>query len=387
MILLVHPTAELYGSDRVFLASVSAMMQAGHTVFVSLAEAGPLEAELRSRGAEVLVCPSPILRKSIFTPRGFVHAVTESLRGITQGSRLIRQLQPELIYVNTITIPLWNMLAKMHRIPLLVHVHEGEASTGALMRKALALPLFAADAIVANSNFSAGVIKSSFKRLGARIQVLYNAVPGPSTPEPVRTELAGPLRLAYIGRLSPRKGVDVAIDALSILKQRGVDAELDLIGAVYSGYEWYQDQLHEQVRDYELETKVRFRGFKEEIWDLVAQSDIVVVPSRADEPFGNTAVEAILAGRPVIASETTGLIEAIAGYQAGTPVKANDPVALANAVQNMMATWADMQERLTRDLQTAKKRHSVDAYTDYLSEIVDQIISPREVRVFGASKG
>lgn len=386
-VLLVHPTAELYGSDRVFLESVSGLLLAGHRVRVSLAASGPLEHELRSRGAKVVVCPSPVLRKSIFTPGGFVSAVADTFRGLSQGTRLIRQLQPDIIYVNTITIPLWNVLARLHRRPLLVHVHEAEASTGTLMRKALALPLFLASSIVANSRFSASVIEGSFNRLGHRIQVVYNAVPGPAKPSPLRTPLRAPVRLAYVGRLSPRKGVDIALGALALLTERGVDAELDLVGGVFPGYEWYEQQLREQVKTGGLEAKVRFCGFQTKIWDSLAGVDIVLVPSRADEPFGNTAVEAILGGRPVIASNTTGLIEATAGYSAATRVPPNDPAALATTIQTVIAHWTGLAELLTADLVMARQRHSLTAYQAHIAAAIERAVTADRTRVFEAPRG
>lgn len=373
-VLLVHPTAELYGSDRVFLESVSGLLLAGHRVMVSLAVGGPLEDELRSRGAGVVICPSPVLRKSMLKPRGFISAMAKAFHGIGQGSRLIRQVQPEAIYVNTITIPLWNVLARLHRIPLLVHVHEGEASSGILMRKALALPLLLAGSIIANSRFSAGVVEGSFHRLGQRIEVIYNAVPGPAHPAPARTALTSAVRLAYIGRLSPRKGVDIALESLALLTARGVDAELDIVGAVFPGYEWYEQQLRDQVRSEHLEGKVRFLGFQPRIWDLMAETDIVLVPSRADEPFGNTAVEAILGGRPVIASATTGLVEATAGYAAASTVQANDPAELASAVERMLANWSQITGLLPADLLLARQRHSLAGFQANIAAALDDIV-------------
>ncbi|WP_258067083.1 glycosyltransferase [Arthrobacter sp. GMC3] len=372
---MVHPTAELYGSDRVFLESVSALVLAGQSVVVSLPVSGPLERELLSRGARVEFCPSPVLRKSILKPRGFSQAVGETLKGIRQGSRLIRRERPDAIYVNTLTIPLWNLLSGLYRVPLIVHVHEGEASARPIVRMALALPLFLAKTTIANSRFSAGVIEGSFRRLGKRIQVVYNAVPGPLNLSPVRAELGNPVRLTYIGRLSPRKGVDVAIDSLALLLSRGLVAQLDIVGAVFPGYEWYEQQLNDQIKEKNLCGKVHFHGFQPSVWNFVANSDIVVVPSRADEPFGNTAVEAILGGRPVIASETTGLIEATAGYGSASRVRPNDSDALATAVQTVVAGWSDVAGRLVTDLLLARQRHSLDQYHKNIASIVEENIA------------
>lgn len=370
--LLLHPSAELYGSDRVFLESVNALVLAGNDVVVALPVTGPLEHELRIRGARVEICPSPVLRKSMFHPRSLLQTAGATVLGMRQGRQLIRRFRPSVIYVNTMTIPLWNILARLYRIPLVVHVHEGEASASAAMRMILATPLLLSTTLIANSRFSAGVIAGSLRRLGPRTTVVYNAVPGPSSPPAIRQSLTSAVRLMYVGRLSPRKGVDVAISALALLEQKGIGVELDLIGAVFPGYEWYEQELIEQVTALRLDKKVRFHGFVPSIWDHVAGCDMLLVPSLADEPFGNTAVEAILGGRPVIASNTTGLIEATAGYGAAKRVVPKDPHAIAAAVCELMAQWNEMPATLAEDLLIARTRHDLERYQQRIIEVVEK---------------
>ena len=70
-VLLTHPTADLYGSDRVFMESVSALVAVHPRVVVALPVRGPLVAELTRRGAQVEICETPVLRKSMLSLRGF----------------------------------------------------------------------------------------------------------------------------------------------------------------------------------------------------------------------------------------------------------------------------------------------------------------------------
>ncbi|MFF1574791.1 glycosyltransferase [Leifsonia sp. NPDC058292] len=369
-VLVAHPSAELYGSDRVMLESVSGLIDDGWEVVVTVPADGPLLPLLRERGARVEICPSPVLRKSVLRPAGMLQFLRTTAAGARRGSSLIRRERPALVYVNTITIPLWAVLARTHRTKVVTHVHEGEASASVTMRRVLALPLFLSSSLIANSRFSVGVLESSFRRLARRTEVVYNAVPGPPAPRPVRRKLDGGMRVTYVGRLSPRKGVDVAIDALAELRSRGVDADLSLIGSVFPGYEWYEDQLREQVAAADLGSRVTFHGFQPSVWDLVGSSDVVVVPSRVDEPFGNTAVEAILAGRPVIASATSGLLEATAGYRTATTVDPGSVDALANAIEDTIDGWTERADAVGDDTLAAEARHSVTAYRARIARIV-----------------
>ena len=74
----------------------------------------------------------------------------------------------------------------------------------------------------------------------------------------------------------------------------------------------FGEQLRDQAADGDLD--VDFAGFDSWIWPHLARADVVLVPSRFDEPFGTAAVEAVLALRPVIASNSSGLREAAGGY-------------------------------------------------------------------------
>ena len=296
--------------------------------------------------------------------------LADTAAGWAAGWRLLSRERPAVLYVNTMTIPLWQLLGRMRRVPVLTHVHEGEASASRLVRAALALPLFLSAAIVANSEFSAGVLAGSFARLGRRARVVYNGVPGPPAPRAPRIRLDSPVMVSYIGRLSPRKGVDVAIDALALLTARGIDARLDLVGGVFPGYEWYEHQLREQVKQKQLDRRVLFHGFTPSIWELVNASDMVVVPSRADEPFGDTAVEVILSGRPVIASATSGLLEATAGYRTAHVVTPGDAAALADEVQATIDRWSGSSTAMLSDIETARRRHGPEVYRKSISTLV-----------------
>ena len=373
-VLFAHPSGELYGSDRVLLESVSALVDAGRRVVVTLPVGGPLVGHLRARGAETVICPSPVLRKSALRPAGFVKLVGEVIVGAVRGSALISKERPALLFVNTVTIPLWILLARVRGVPVLVHVHEGEASASRLVKRVLAFPLLFANRIVANSRFSVGVLAGSFRRF-ATTTVVYNGVPGPEAASGPRGHLEGDLKVAYVGRLSPRKGVDVALDAVARLNGQGIPTSLDLIGAVYPGYEWYEEQLRQQAERLGLEGRVSFSGFRDSVWEAISASDIMVVPSRVDEPFGNTAVEAILGGRPVIASATSGLIEATSGYECAKTITPGDPVALAAAIADAAEHWDGVGARIKRDIARAHARHAPSVYRKEIAEIVERMLT------------
>jgi hypothetical protein len=143
------------------------------------------------------------------------------------------------------------------------------------------------------------------------------------------------VRIVLVGRLSPRKGTDVAIEAIGKLKR---PVTLDVYGSVFAGYEWFEAQLRQRIAELGIADAVRLHGFRADVWPAYADADIALVPSRV-EPFGNTAVEAQLAGVPVIVTDAQGLPETVSGGKFGTIVPTDDPDALADAINALLDDW------------------------------------------------
>ena len=390
-VLIAHPSADLYGSDRVMLETVDAMVAEGRQVAVTLPADGPLVRLIQERGARVEICLSPVLRKSALRPVGMVKLLLETARSLPASISLIRRSGAAVVLVNTVTIPFWIPVARLVRRPVICHVHEAEASASSVIKRALALPLLLANALIVNSRFSLTVLTSSFARLGRKATVVVNAVPGPEHPTLARESLDGVVRLLYIGRLSPRKGPDVAIEAVSVLRSCGVRATLDLVGAPFPGYEWFEQDLRDMVRRRGLGDAVTFHGFQSDVWRHLASADVVVVPSVKDEPFGNTAVESVLSARPVVVSATSGLQEAVEGYGSAQQVRPADPDALADAIGRVYDDWPTFREKAFADAHTAAERHAPAEYARRVCEIVDSVQRsadrPRGGSIAGVMRG
>src|SRR5699024_7431774 len=237
---------------------------------------------------------------------------------------------------------------------------EAEAAGSRLVNAALYLPHLASTRTLVNSEFSLRTIRGALAPLARRAEVIYNGVASPEDPQPPRAELTGPLRVLYLGRLSPRKGPDLVIEAASRLQDAGRSVAVTLLGTAFDGYEWYEEQLREQAGSSGVE--VEFAGFHQEIWPFLAAADVLVVPSRLAEPFGNTAVEGVLALRPVIASECGGLREAAGGYSTTRLVTSDDPAAIAEELESLSAMWPQMVAGTRGSRAEALRRHAPEVY-------------------------
>jgi len=368
-LLLAHPSAELYGSDRVTVESAAALVEAGWEVVVALGAQGPLRAELENAGARVVVTPVPVLRKNLMSPAGVLRFALANLRAAPALWRLLRRVRPDVVYVSTVTVPLWLPLARLARRPVLCHVHEAEEGLHRAVGLALAAPLLCAQLVVANSGLSRDVLVRHLPRLARRTRVVDNGVPGPPRWSRARSSLDPPVRLVLVGRISPRKGTDVAVCALGLLRDRGLRADLTLVGGAFAGYEWFERQVRDDVRRLRLDDAVHWAGVLPTIWPSLAAADVALVPSRV-EPFGNAAVEALLAARPVVVADTQGLREIVEPGVDGERTAAGDAATLADAIERIVRDWPASVERAGRARESAADRFAPARYRAEISAAV-----------------
>jgi glycosyltransferase involved in cell wall biosynthesis len=170
----------------------------------------------------------------------------------------------------------------------------------------------------------------SHKRFpGVRTVIVRNGVELPT--ELRKTDSNGKLRITYLGRLHPIKGIERLLEACKFLDQHSEPWHLAIAG---SGTPAYADSLKSKVAELGLEAHVHFLGevsgdAKE---NLFAHSDVALVPSYV-ENFGMVIAEALAHKVPVIASKGTPW-EGLQANGCGLWVE-NDPQTLAAAIRQI----------------------------------------------------
>ena len=149
-LVVAHPSTELYGADLQMLESVRAALAAGWTVTLVLPADGPLAERAHGLGADVVIASFPVLRKSLLSPRGLVGLAARSATALVRAARFLRSTHADVLYVSTVTIPVWLAAARLARVPSLCHVHEAEEDQPRAITAGLTAPLLLADALVAN---------------------------------------------------------------------------------------------------------------------------------------------------------------------------------------------------------------------------------------------
>lgn len=157
--------------------------------------------------------------------------------------------------------------------------------------------------------------------------------------------------LACVGRLVPAKDQKRAMDALLMLRQRGIDAVLWLIGEAHVPKEQaYRTELVEHARQLGVEDHVRFTGYQADVLGCMAAADVVVMTSKY-EGLPNVAVEAGIAARPLVGLRVSGLGETIKEGITGHVVDQDDVTGLADRLEEL-ARDPDLVERMGKAAST-----------------------------------
>lgn len=151
----------------------------------------------------------------------------------------------------------------------------------------------------------------------------YNVEPEPSV-----------ISVVMAARLLREKGVYQFVDAARTLKQRGLDVTFKLVGEPDPGN---PNTVTKQELDlWSNEGCVELLGFRQDINQVFAKSNIVVLPSFYGEGLPKVLIEAAACGRAVVTTENPGCLEAIEVNKTGFAVPIKDSIALADAIEKLV---------------------------------------------------
>lgn len=191
-----------------------------------------------------------------------------------------------------------------------------------------------------------------------RTSVVHNGVdPARFTPAPWRPA-DGKLQVVAVGRLDPRKGLDLAIEAVAALP----NVELTIVG---DGEERGRLEALAGAR-------VRFAGYSPDPRPAIASAD-AVLSSAKEEGLGIALLEAMAMGRPVIAVPTGGIPEIVVEGETGWLADARTATALARVLERAAADRPELERRGRAARERVTSAFSLEAMRDGYEAIYAEI--------------
>jgi glycosyltransferase involved in cell wall biosynthesis len=336
----------------------------------------------RNRWRPMLVChPEPGLARLLqearrsdvelrLVPRG-------GLSAIIQLQRVLRATRPSIFHAHlnwSVGCRRGLLAAALARVPAVVTTAQlfggPERCPPSLVQQIASMTV---DRFFAVSDWVARGLRHVSKVPERKIRVVRNGIPLRDFDRPfdgrLRARLSGGSRRPLVltaARLDEQKGHKYLLEAAAKVP----DAIF-----ILAGVGRLRAELEGQARALKIDERVKFLGYRDDVADLLAVSDLFVLPSLF-EGYPLSVMEAAAARKPIVATAVGGTDEAIQHGETGLLVPPADPAALAMAIRTLLADQA-LAARLAYAAQVRAREFSAETMCKRTSEAYEEVLSSR----------
>ncbi len=349
-VLYISHSAELYGAEQCLLLLLNSLDRERFYPIVVLPRDGPLKQKLADMSVPVEIVPTMrgwLSRKSrIWRLFLMIAIIPFTLASVLRLRRIISSRSVDLVHTNSLVVIDGALAARLSGIP---HVwHAREILIPETSHKFFLGPQAAIFIIKCLSDRVIAISEAVYQdyRLGPQhsyVQVIYDGVPT-NTGQPtncghnIRSELGisndTPL-IGEIAQVQAVKGYEDFVMAAAIVRQVIRDAIFIGVGDSSEADLAYKQRVLDLIKQYDLERAFKLVGFRDDVSEIIAALDLVVLPSHY-EPFGRVLIEAMAAGKPVVGTRVGGIPEIIKDGVTGLLVPPGSPNALAKAIVGIL---------------------------------------------------
>ncbi|MBN2218267.1 MAG: glycosyltransferase [Pirellulales bacterium] len=324
----------------------------------------------------------PKMRRSTAAPLFDLHMRGRfDPRPVRLLSRLVRDEGFSLVHAHTPRTALVASLAcRMVNVPMVYHVHSPASRDSThkmrnwINERVERLCLARAAAVIAVSE---SLARDTIARgiSPEKVFVVPNGVP-PRSPRPERRPDQRDWTLGTVALFRPRKGTEMLLEALAILRTENANVRLRAVG----GFETpaHERELKRRAAELGIAGAVEWTGFRRDVDPELQRMDLFVLPSLFGEGLPMVVLEAMAAGVPVVASRVEGVSEAIRSGQDGLVVEPGDADALASAVREFIERRVDWQSMHNNAIARHAERFSDHAMADGTAKVYRRLLNLAE---------
>jgi glycosyltransferase involved in cell wall biosynthesis len=289
--------------------------------------------------------------------------------------RFLRHERVDILHAHKFGSNVWGaVFASLFRVPLFVAHEQGSTFEGEIHRPFLDRRLIAraADALI--------VVSPEDQRMMAeagiapqKLRLIRNGIiePVPAGHD-VRGELEIPPDAEVVGTvavLRPEKAVDVLIEAAALLSD-----DFPRLRVLIAGSGPEEERLRAMVRDRGLERRVLLLGLRRDVADVLAALDVVAFSSdREGTPLA--VMEAMAAGKPVVATNVGGVPDLIDDGIHGLLVPRRDPRALADSIARLLRDAGLRSELGRRGREKQRREFDIGVTVRHVESLYDELVA------------
>lgn len=380
----VDHAAETGGAEKSLLDIIERLDRSRFEPFLFCSEAANWLDEARLDGVSVhrVFAPGGLLDRQRDQLGGDILASSRDLFGAAQPVarlwRAFRETRPALVHTNTLkTHLLAGAASQLAARRLIWHLRDILDEGNALKWLVRAARRFR-PRIIAISE----AVRRSLRGADVDVRVIHNGT-GLSSFRPdlnreqTRTSLGlrpSDIGVIIVGRLTPWKGHRELLRAFAAAAKQDPNLRLLVVGEVAFWEDAYETELQRMADDLRVGDRVQWLGFRDDVPDLLAASDIFALPS-VDEPFGRAIVEAMGSERPVIATRSGGVPEIVVEGETGMLVTPGSDRELAAALLRLAGS-EELRRRMGKaGRERAMRLFDVDRTAARVQELYEEMLA------------
>lgn len=175
------------------------------------------------------------------------------------------------------------------------------------------------------------------------------------------------IRLGFVGRLSPEKGLVELVEAISLLTGQGLSLSLTIAG---SGDD--EQKIRAMLEQKKLQKSVFFSGWITDIRKWLKNIDLLIVPSK-EETFGIVVLESMAHGCPVVSTYAPGPASQIDNGVTGWLAETGNAVSLANVIETALGQ-SDYWEQVINKARASASHYALEAQLPVLKGIIQKAL-------------
>ena len=331
-ILLLHSSNDLYGASKIFLQIVQILSNQGYEIHVVLPSKGPMDKFFNNK-INLNYHSLGVLRKKYLNPLGLINRILTNRKAIKFLSSYIKNNEINLVYTNTSTILAGGIAAQKNKIPSLFHIHEipvgnkfYELFSGQMINKY-------SNRIIAVSN---SVRNHWIKYVNEnKIERIYNGIVFEKNQffKKIKKEKSDYI-ITNISRLIPYKGHNYLIDIAEELLKKSKKFKFWIIGDTLKSYSNYERRLKNRVKHLDLNNRIKFLGFRNDISNVLEQSNLFIHTAISPDPLPTVLFESLYNNLPTVATNLGGAVEILENGNNGLLIPYNDSKKAASLIIN-----------------------------------------------------
>lgn len=374
-VLVIYGSADLYGASKNLIRSLEGFRRLGWSSLTVLPHDGPLHQLIQSEGFEVMLLEHGVLRRQNLNPFGLLRLLGQLIRAFFALSKKVKKENIELIYTNSNANIIGGLLRLGHKIPHIWHIHEIIEHPRWFKTTLETYIKLTEDQVLCVSE----AVRSNFGKVAPhKLKLLYNGIDVRLFEEAhydLKAELGIPsdrILIGMIARVNLWKGQSYFLEIASRLKTNYPNLHFVLVGDAFTGYEYLYDEIKNHIQRLDLVDAVTDLGFRKDIPQLLSGMDIFVLPSILPDPLPTTVLEAMAAGKPVIATNHGGAKEMVVDGETGFLIPWDQPEAAVPTFEQLINSPKLREEMGSKGLARVKANFNQEKYLENFGLLVTQ---------------